>query len=118
VARLGHLLDMPGQAVAAGIVRLVNENMAAAIRMQTIHRGLDPRDFLLCAFGGAGPLHAAELATILEMPAILVPPYPGVAAPTFARLPTSMRGSSTPITRQRRLVFVINSLPTGVAMRT
>jgi N-methylhydantoinase A len=65
---------------AAAIIRIVNENMAAALRTKTIERGLDPRQFLLCAFGGAGPLQAAEVARILEIPEILIPPNPGVTS--------------------------------------
>jgi N-methylhydantoinase A len=65
---------------AAGIIRIVNENMAAALRMKTIQRGLDPRHFLLSAFGGAGPLQGAELARILSIPQVIVPPNPGVTS--------------------------------------
>jgi N-methylhydantoinase A len=67
---------------AAAIIRIVNENMAAAIRSKTIEQGLDPREFLLCAFGGAGPAQAVELARILDMPEVLVPPHPGVTSAT------------------------------------
>ncbi len=65
---------------AAAIVRIVNENMAAAVRTKTIERGLDPRQFLLAAFGGGGPAQAAELARILEIPEVLIPPNPGVTS--------------------------------------
>jgi N-methylhydantoinase A len=65
---------------AAGIIDIVNENMAAAMRVKTIERGLDPRGFVLCAFGGAGPLHGAELARLLEMPEVVIPPSPGVTS--------------------------------------
>jgi N-methylhydantoinase A/oxoprolinase/acetone carboxylase beta subunit len=65
---------------AAGILRVVNANMAEAIRSRTIRRGLDPREFALVAFGGAGPLHAAEVAAILGIPEIVVPPYPGLTS--------------------------------------
>jgi N-methylhydantoinase A len=65
---------------AAAMVRIVNENMATALRAKTIERGLDPRRFLLCAFGGGGPLQAAEVARILEIPEILIPPNPGVTS--------------------------------------
>jgi N-methylhydantoinase A len=80
VAAVGERLGMSALETAAGIIRIVNENMAAALRMKTIQRGLDPRDFLLCGFGGAGPLQAAELARILEMPEVLIPPNPGVTS--------------------------------------
>ena len=65
---------------AAGIIDIVNENMAAAFRVKTIERGLDPRSFLLCAFGGAGPLQAAELARLLGIREIVIPPNPGVTS--------------------------------------
>ena len=65
---------------AAGVLDIVNENMAAAMRLKTIERGLDPREFVLCAFGGAGPLHGAELARLLEMPEVVIPPAPGVTS--------------------------------------
>ncbi|MEA2296718.1 MAG: hypothetical protein QOE86_4357 [Solirubrobacteraceae bacterium] len=65
---------------AAGIIRIVNENMAAALRTKTIERGLDPRDFLLSAFGGGGPAQGAELAAILDIPQVIIPPNPGVTS--------------------------------------
>ncbi len=80
VETLVPALSMDVREVAAGIVRMVNENMAAALRTKTIQRGLDPREFLLCAFGGAGPLQAAELARILGIPEVLIPPNPGVTS--------------------------------------
>jgi N-methylhydantoinase A len=64
--------------VAAGAVRIANVKMAEAISISTVHRGLDPRDFALLAFGGAGPAHACEIAEELQIPEILVPPTPGV----------------------------------------
>ena len=62
---------------AAGVVRVVNANMEAALRVVSIERGHDPRDFTLVAFGGAGPLHACELAQALGIPRVLVPLHPG-----------------------------------------
>jgi N-methylhydantoinase A/oxoprolinase/acetone carboxylase beta subunit len=65
---------------AEGIVTIANANMARAIRARTIQKGHDPRDFALVAFGGAGPLHAAEVAVSLSIPEVLVPPYPGITS--------------------------------------
>jgi N-methylhydantoinase A len=65
---------------AEGIVTIANANMAAAIRSRTIQKGRDPREFSLVALGGAGPLHAAEIADSLDIPEVLVPPYPGITA--------------------------------------
>jgi len=62
---------------AAGVVRVVNANMEAALRVVSIERGYDPRDFTLVAFGGAGPLHGCELAQALGIPRVLVPQHPG-----------------------------------------
>jgi N-methylhydantoinase A len=62
---------------AAAIVAIVNSNMAEALRIVSVERGHDPREFALIAFGGAGPVHAAALAAELGIPEIVVPPAPG-----------------------------------------
>jgi N-methylhydantoinase A len=80
VERLSGRLDLSAGETAAGIVTLVNNNMANAIRSRTIQKGHDPRGFTLVAFGGAGPLHAAEVARSLEIPQVLVPIYPGLTS--------------------------------------
>jgi N-methylhydantoinase A len=80
IGRLAERLKIDVAECAAGVLKIVNENMAAAIRIKTIQRGLDPRDFLQVAFGGAGPAQAVELADILQIPKVLVPPNPGVTA--------------------------------------
>lgn len=72
--RLGSTVEE----AALGIVRIVNANMEAAIRVISVERGSDPRDLTLVAFGGAGPLHACELATALRIPRVLIPTTPGV----------------------------------------
>jgi N-methylhydantoinase A len=74
---LAQRLDMEPAALAAGIVDLANLTMAEAVRLVTIRRGLDPRDFVLVAYGGGGPLHAAAIARELAIPTVLVPPTPG-----------------------------------------
>jgi N-methylhydantoinase A len=75
-ARLGLSIEE----AARGILDICNNNMARSIRVVTVHRGLDPRDFTLVPFGGAGPLHAAELAETLGIRRILVPIAPGVTS--------------------------------------
>ena len=65
-------------AAAAAIVRVANDRMAGAMRMVSLARGHDPRDFALFAFGGAGPLHAAALARELGNPEVLIPARPGL----------------------------------------
>ena len=62
---------------ASGIVRVVNATMEKAIRVVSVERGYDPRDFALVAFGGAGGLHACELAEALGIPRVIVPVFPG-----------------------------------------
>ncbi len=69
-------LDLDG--LAAGIVKLVDSEMAKILRIVTVERGLDPREFTLMAFGGGGPLHACALADELSIPRIVVPPNPGL----------------------------------------
>ena len=80
VAALAETLGLSVNATAEGILTLINSNMANAIRSRTIQKGVDPRGFSLVAFGGAGPLHGAEVAQMLEIPEILVPPYPGITS--------------------------------------
>ena len=63
---------------AAGVVQVANAHMEGAVRVVSVERGYDPRDFTLVAFGGAGPMHARELAQALGIPRVLVPPHPGV----------------------------------------
>ena len=62
---------------SAGVVRVVNANMERALRVVSIERGYDPRDFALVAFGGAGGLHACELAEALAIPTVIIPARPG-----------------------------------------
>src|SRR5690606_12588967 len=65
-------------AVAEAVLSVATANMERALRVVSVQRGYDPREFTLVAFGGAGPLHACALADALEAPRILVPAMPGV----------------------------------------
>jgi len=76
--KLARPLGIDVDRAAAAVLRLGNTHMAGAIRMVSLARGLDPRDFLLFAFGGAGPLHAVALARELGLPEVLVPARPGL----------------------------------------
>ncbi len=80
LAGLGDALGLSTEAAALAAVRTADENMANAIRLIAVERGLDPRDFALIAFGGAGPLHARAVAERLDMPTVLVPPHPGLCS--------------------------------------
>ena len=73
-------LGMTVLEAASAIIRLSNEHMANGIREATVQRGLDPRRFSLFAFGGAGPMHAVEIARELGMPEVIVPRYPGATS--------------------------------------
>jgi N-methylhydantoinase A len=80
LARLGERLGLSEIDVAASMVRVTNENMANAIRIVTVEQGIDPRDFAILAFGGAGPAHAAEIADALGMRRVVVPVNPGLCS--------------------------------------
>ena len=71
-------LGLDVEEAARGILAVVDNNMVGAIRVVSIERGHDPRDFVLLPFGGAGPLHSSALANLLGVRTILVPPAPGV----------------------------------------
>ncbi len=71
-------LGLEAPAAAAGVLDIVNVNMMGAVRVISVERGEDPRRFLLMPFGGAGPLHAADVAAMMQMPRVVVPPAPGV----------------------------------------
>jgi N-methylhydantoinase A len=78
IGRLAETIGLDMMATAQGIISVVTANMAKAIRVISVQRGHDPRDYALVAFGGAGPLHAARLAKELEMKRIVVPRNPGI----------------------------------------
>jgi len=78
VQGLADRLKLGLMETAQGILSVVTANMARAIRVISVQRGHDPRNYTLMAFGGAGPLHAARLARELDMPRVLVPANPGI----------------------------------------
>src|SRR6266849_5521239 len=78
--KIGAHLGLTPDEVAGAIVRVANDKMAGAIRLVSLQRGHDPRDFVLFAFGGAGPLHAVALARELAIPKVLVPARPGITS--------------------------------------
>ena len=79
---------------AAGIVRVVETQMEKAIRVISVERGHDPRDFTLVAFGGGGPLHACSLARALRIPRVLVPALPGALSAVGILLADTVRDFS------------------------
>ncbi|MDH3661774.1 MAG: hydantoinase/oxoprolinase family protein, partial [Alphaproteobacteria bacterium] len=80
VESLGDKLGLSLHETAEGILTIVNANMANAIRSRTVQKGIDPRSFTLVAFGGAGPLQGVEVAKMLGVPEVIVPPYPGITS--------------------------------------
>ncbi len=76
--RLATKLHLSVNDVAEGVIRIANANMERAVRFVSVQRGFDPRDFALVAFGGAGGLHACELAAALGIPTVIVPRFAGV----------------------------------------
>ncbi|HZD26565.1 MAG TPA: hydantoinase/oxoprolinase family protein, partial [Alphaproteobacteria bacterium] len=75
---IGQRLGLDAEASAAAAIRIATDRMAGALRLVSLARGHDPRDFVLFAFGGAGPLHASALAKELGIPRVLVPARPGI----------------------------------------
>ena len=88
--RVARPLGLPPAAAAQGILDIVNNNMVGALRLVSVERGYDPRDFVLVPFGGAGPLHGADLAALLAMRTVVVPRHPGVLS-TLGLLGTEVR---------------------------
>ena len=73
-------LGLDIEAAAEGIIRVVNASMIKGIRVVSVAKGYDPREFCMVAFGGAGPVHVSELASELGIPRVLVPIAPGVTS--------------------------------------
>src|SRR5713101_1575479 len=82
VKKIGDALGLDVYQAAEGILDIVNENMAGALRLVSVQRGYDPRDFALVAFGGAGPMHANAVAKVMGSFPVLVPPAPGLLCAT------------------------------------
>jgi N-methylhydantoinase A len=80
IVGLADSLGMNKLDAAEGVLTVINSNMANAISSRTVQKGIDPREFALVAFGGAGPLHGVEVAAMLGIPEVIVPPYPGITS--------------------------------------
>jgi N-methylhydantoinase A len=78
VQKIADAMDISLERAAHGILEIVNENMAGALRVISVQRGHDPREFALVAFGGAGPLHANAVAELMGSFPVIVPPSPGL----------------------------------------
>jgi N-methylhydantoinase A len=78
--QIGATLGLDATAAAAAVLAVTTNQLAHAIRLVSVEKGHDPRDFALFAFGGAGPLHAVEIARELGIPTVLVPRFPGITS--------------------------------------
>ena len=88
--KIAEPLGMSLEDAAEGMLRVSNENMVDALRLISVERGNDPRDYTLIAFGGAGPLHAVSCAAEMNIPTVLVPRSPGLAS-AFGQLRVEIR---------------------------
>ncbi len=102
IGELARTLRLDVNEAAEGVIRIVNSNMANAISSRTVQKGIDPRSYALVAFGGAGPLHGAEVAAILGIPEVIVPPYPGITS-AMGLLTTDIKYESL------RTVFMVST---------
>ena len=116
--RVARPLGLSLQAAARGILAIADANMVGAIRVVSVERGHDPRDFCLVAFGGAGPLHGCALAELLGITRVLVPPAPGVlcaegllAAGLKAEFSRTLAGQVEDGARSRRGSRRCNAMP-------
>jgi N-methylhydantoinase A len=107
--RLAGPLHLSVEAAAHGMLEILNNTMAEAIRAISIERGYDPRDFVLLACGGAGPLHAGRLAELLEMPTVLIPRYSGVLS-TLGLLHSDIKNDYVRTILQRHSAFDLTAL--------
>ena len=107
-AGLVHRFGGDPHAAAQAVIEVATANMEHALRVVSVQRGYDPREFALVAFGGAGPLHACELAEALGMPRVLVPALPGVLAALGAA------ASDLTATRARSVLVPLAATSLGV----
>ncbi|HYF09363.1 MAG TPA: hydantoinase/oxoprolinase family protein [Acetobacteraceae bacterium] len=112
--RIAVPLGIEVDAAARGILDIANANMQGAIRVVSIERGHDPKDYALVAFGGAGPLHGGALARLIGCPTILVPPAPGVLS-ALGLLASSLRAEFSRSCVQRGGRFDLDRINTTFA---
>ena len=107
--RIAGPLHLSVEAAAHGMLEILHNTMAGAIRAISIERGYDPHDFVLLACGGAGPLHAGRLAELLEMPTVLIPRYSGVLS-TLGLLHSDIKNDYVRTMLQRHNTFDLTAL--------
>lgn len=113
IGKLSHRLGISIDKTAQSILRIVNSSMSKALRLVSVERGRDPREYSLIAFGGAGPLHACDLAEELGIKRIIVPKHPGLFS-AFGLLTADLSRTFTqPIPKQA----TTNIEPTFIQLR-
>ncbi|MBI4189551.1 MAG: hydantoinase/oxoprolinase family protein [Betaproteobacteria bacterium] len=112
--RVAKPLGLSLHEAAEGVVELVNNNMAAAIRSVSVERGYDPRKFALVAGGGAGPLHAGRLAVLLNIPLVIVPSSAGLLS-TLGLLATDLKSDFVQTVIRRSGCYDLPKLNTTLA---
>ena len=105
-------LRMSVEAAANGMIEIANAHMTGALQLISVQKGVDPRGFVLVAFGGAGPLHAVALARALQIGTVLVPPSPGVTS-ALGLLVTDLRHDYG-----RSYITPTSQMDTGVLRQT
>jgi N-methylhydantoinase A len=78
INNLAQQLNISSNETIRGVRRIFHENITSALRSVSTEKGKDPRKFALAAFGGAGPVHAVELAELMDITTVIIPPYPGI----------------------------------------
>lgn len=115
--RIARPLGLGVEAAARGILDIINNTMQGAIRIVSVERGHDPRDFALVPFGGAGPLHGGALARLIGCPTQLIPPAPGVLS-ALGLLASSLRAEFSRSCVQRKGRFDLDQIATVFAELT
>jgi N-methylhydantoinase A len=104
IRTLASRMSVSPMAAAEGVVRVANAAMERAIRVVSVEKGYDPREFVLVCFGGAGPLHACDLAAALSIPKVLVPENPGLLSALGMLLSDVIRDYSRTYLRKTAVV--------------
>ncbi len=117
LAQLGQQLDLTPEAAALGVVRVANATMERALRTVSVEQGYDPRDFTLLPFGGAGPLHACDLADSLGIRSILFPAIPGVLS-AYGMLVADQSADAAQSVLSPLAAFIADPTPLAAAAAT
>jgi N-methylhydantoinase A len=104
MATLGDALDRSPEEAALGVLRVANATMERALRRVSVERGHDPRAYVLMPFGGAGPLHATDLAEALGIDRVLVPPTPGVLSALGLLMADTVYDTARSVLRTARML--------------